>query len=162
MKTAIITGASSGLGRELARQLTDVFPDLECCWLIARREERLEEVAREMVGVETVCLPLDLCDPASFTALETRLAEEKPEVRVLINNAGWLSWADGGGSYGHADADGGFEPPGHDGGDEFDDPLYAGRCAYSQHLLHRGLLPYAQNDRIRRQQGVCVLLYRGA
>lgn len=88
MKTAIITGASSGLGRELARQLTDVFPDLECCWLIARREERLEEVAREMVGVETVCLPLDLCDPASFTALETRLAEEKPEVRVLINNAG--------------------------------------------------------------------------
>ena len=82
MKTAIITGASSGLGRELARQLTDVFPDLECCWLIARREERLEEVAREMVGVETVCLPLDLCDPASFTALETRLAEEKPEVRL--------------------------------------------------------------------------------
>ena len=88
MKTAIITGASSGLGREYARQLSDVFPDIECCWLIARREDRLEEVAREMVGVETVCLPLDLCDPASFTALAEKLASEKPEVRLLINNAG--------------------------------------------------------------------------
>ena len=31
MKTAIITGASSGLGREFARQLTDIFPEIECC-----------------------------------------------------------------------------------------------------------------------------------
>ena len=44
MKTAIITGASSGLGREFARQLTDIFPEIECCWLIARREDRLEEL----------------------------------------------------------------------------------------------------------------------
>ena len=88
MKTAIITGASSGLGREFARQLADVFPEIGCCWLIARREDRLEEVAREMVGVETVCLPLDLCDPAAFTALEEKLVAEKPEVAMLINNAG--------------------------------------------------------------------------
>ena len=40
MKTAIITGASSGLGRELARQIEDVFPDIACYWLIARREDR--------------------------------------------------------------------------------------------------------------------------
>lgn len=88
MKTAIITGTSSGLGREFARQLTDVFPDIACCWLIARREDRLEEVAREMVGVETVCLPLDLCDSMSFTTLQEKLAAEKPEVAMLINNAG--------------------------------------------------------------------------
>ena len=76
MKTAIITGASSGLGREFARQLTDIFPEIECCWLIARREDRLEEIAREMVGVETVCLPLDLCDSMSFTTLQEKLAAE--------------------------------------------------------------------------------------
>ena len=35
MRTAIITGASSGLGREFVRQLEDVFPDVECYWLIA-------------------------------------------------------------------------------------------------------------------------------
>ena len=86
--TAIITGASSGLGREFARQLTDIFPEIECCWLIARREDRLEEIAREMVGVETVCLPLDLCDSMSFTTLQEKLAAEKPEVAILINNAG--------------------------------------------------------------------------
>ena len=88
MKTAIITGASSGLGREFARQLADVFPEIQCCWLIARREDRLEEAAREMVGVETVCLPLDLSDPVSFTTLQEKLAAEKPEVALLINNAG--------------------------------------------------------------------------
>lgn len=88
MKTAIITGASSGLGREFARQLTDVFPNIGCCWLIARREDRLEEISREMVGVETVCLPLDLCDAMSFTTLQEKLAAEKPEVAMLINNAG--------------------------------------------------------------------------
>ena len=42
MKTAIITGASSGLGREIVRQLADVFPEIGCCWLIARRRDRLE------------------------------------------------------------------------------------------------------------------------
>ena len=88
MKTAIITGASSGLGREFARQLTDIFPEIECCWLIARREDRLEEIAREMVGVETVCLPLDLCDSMSFTTLQEKLAAEKPEVAILINKKG--------------------------------------------------------------------------
>ena len=45
MKTAIITGASSGLGREFVRQLADVFPDIDCYWLIARRRDRLEEMA---------------------------------------------------------------------------------------------------------------------
>ncbi len=88
MKTAIITGASSGLGREIARQMTDVFPDIECCWLIARREDRLETIAREMVGVETVCMPLDLCDPVSFSTLSGRLAAEGPEVTLLVNCAG--------------------------------------------------------------------------
>ncbi len=38
MKTAIITGASAGLGQEIVRQLGDVFPEIECYWLIARRE----------------------------------------------------------------------------------------------------------------------------
>ena len=88
MKTAIITGASAGLGREIARQLTDVFPEIQRCWLIARREDQLEIVAREMVGVETELLPMDLCDPMSFSALQARLSEEQPEVALLVNNAG--------------------------------------------------------------------------
>ena len=88
MKTAIITGASSGLGRELARQIEDVFPDIERYWLIARREDRLESLAISLPGRDTACLALDLCDPMSFVSLKDRLAEEKPEISLLVNCAG--------------------------------------------------------------------------
>lgn len=88
MKTAIITGASSGLGREFVRQIGDVFPEVECYWLIARRADRLEELAQTLEGKTVVCLPLDLCDAMSFMAFQQKLTEEQPEVTLLVNNAG--------------------------------------------------------------------------
>lgn len=89
MKTAIITGASSGLGREFVRQLGAVFPEIEGYWLIARRADRLEELAADLEEDHTVlCLPLDLCDPMSFVAFQQKLTEEQPEVALLVNNAG--------------------------------------------------------------------------
>lgn len=88
MKTAIITGASSGLGREIVRQVREVFPELECCWLIARRADRLEELAEILPDMEVVCLPLDLCDSMSFVRLQEKLAEDRPEVALLVNSAG--------------------------------------------------------------------------
>ena len=88
MKTAIITGASSGLGREIVRQLSDVFPEIGCCWLIARRRERLEEIAQSLPNLSVECLDLDLCSPTSFAVLKTRLEAERPEVTLLVNCAG--------------------------------------------------------------------------
>ena len=88
MKTAIITGASAGLGTEFFRQAAEVFPEIECFWLIARRREKLEQLAAGCKNRKVVCLPLDLCDPASFAALEEQLAAARPEVTLLINNAG--------------------------------------------------------------------------
>ena len=88
MKTAIITGASAGLGQEIVRQLGDVFPEIECYWLIARRADRLESLAISLPGKTTVCLPLDLCDPMSFVRLQEKLTAEQPEVCLLVNNAG--------------------------------------------------------------------------
>lgn len=88
MKTAIITGASVGLGSEFALQLRDYFPEIGRVWLIARREDRLRELAQRLEGLETVLVPLDLCDKAAFDALADKLAAEKPDVRLLINNAG--------------------------------------------------------------------------
>lgn len=87
MKIAIVTGASSGLGREFARQLSGVFPEVEQIWLIARRKGRLEAAA-DSLDRPAVCLPLDLCDPMSFTTLQEKLAAERPEVALLINDAG--------------------------------------------------------------------------
>ena len=88
MKTAIITGASSGLGWELARQIEDVFPEIECYWLIARRGDRLESLSIGLPGRHTVCLALDLCDPMSFVRLQEKLTAEQPEVCLLVNCAG--------------------------------------------------------------------------
>ena len=89
MKTAIVTGASSGLGREFVRHLPAVFPEMECVWLIARREDRLEEISRTLrESLNVRIFPLDLCDPMSFTAYQEELVEEQPEVMLLVNNAG--------------------------------------------------------------------------
>ena len=143
MKTAIITGASSGLGREF-----------ECCWLIARREDRLEEIAREMVGVETVCLPLDLCDSMSFTTLQEKLAAEKPEVAILINNAGC----------GYLGRMGETETAVQT---RMVDLNVRAMTAMTNLVIPympaggRILLPHAPDDGVRRQQGVCVLLHCG-
>ena len=87
MNIAIITGASSGLGRAFFDRLTSVYPDVEQVWLIARRAERLQEMAAGYPIPVTV-LSMDLTDAAAYTELERRLAEEKPTVRLLINNAG--------------------------------------------------------------------------
>ena len=88
MKTAIITGASTGLGREFVRQLADVFPEVECYWLIARRADRLQEVAATLPDKTVECLSMDLCDTMSFMALQEKLTADKAEVVLLINNAG--------------------------------------------------------------------------
>ena len=88
MKTAIITGASSGLGREFVRQMADVFPEIECYWLIARRTDRLQELAEALPDKQVECMSMDLCDPMSFVALQEKLTADRPEVSLLINNAG--------------------------------------------------------------------------
>ena len=88
MKTAIITGASAGMGQEFARHALTVFPEIECYWLIARRAEKLHELAGQLPGKTVVCLPLDLCDEGSFDVLAEKLRTEKPEVTLLVNNAG--------------------------------------------------------------------------
>lgn len=89
MKTALITGASAGLGAEFVRQLPDAFPEIEAVWLIARRTDKLEEVSSVLPQRMTVrLLSLDLCAEESIPALEALLREQQPEIALLVNNAG--------------------------------------------------------------------------
>lgn len=50
MKIAIVTGASSGMGREFAKQITHFYKNLDEIWVIARRKERLEELEKNIAG----------------------------------------------------------------------------------------------------------------
>lgn len=86
MKTAIITGASAGLGLEFVRQIKDHFPEIESYWLIARRTELLCSVTAP--GVTLFPISMDLTDEDAIPQLQALLEEKKPEVSLLIGNAG--------------------------------------------------------------------------
>ena len=86
MRIAIITGASSGMGRDFARMLA--HEELDELWLIARREERLVRLSKKL-GLPCRTLPLDLLDRESVTILSDCLALENPEVVWLVNAAGY-------------------------------------------------------------------------
>ena len=87
--TAIITGASSGLGREFALQLKKTYPHIESFWLIARRKERLEELAEELGKEACFVLPLDLTKEEDLRQFKDVLSDTQPEIAYLINNAGF-------------------------------------------------------------------------
>lgn len=89
MSIAIVTGASSGIGREIALQLGRES-QLEI-WLIARRADRLEALKAEIEksGGHAICISLDLVSPDSVQALKARLIESGRKVSWLVNNAGF-------------------------------------------------------------------------
>lgn len=87
MKIAIITGASAGLGQAFFQSVVVRYPQLEQIWLIARRADRLKELAKDC-PIATEVLPLNLTAHDSYAALEARLKAENPSVHILINNAG--------------------------------------------------------------------------
>ena len=87
MKIAVITGASSGMGREFVLQL-DREESFDELWLIARRKEVLEEIGKE-TRAKVRAIPLDLTDMKSIEEYKNLLAEENPEIAVLVNASGY-------------------------------------------------------------------------
>jgi uncharacterized protein len=88
-RTALVTGASSGLGVDFARELARRGADVV---LVARREERLQQLQAELqgaFGVKATVVALDLGDPQAPQALHDRLKAQGTAVDVLVNNAGF-------------------------------------------------------------------------
>ena len=97
MNIAVVTGASSGMGREFVLQLS-AYTHVDEIWAIARRSEALETLkAESTVPVRPICL--DLCEDSSFSELEHLLSAEKPSILLLVNAAGFGKF----GSYRHID-----------------------------------------------------------
>ena len=88
-ETALITGASSGIGRELVKLFAS---DRSNLILVARSEDKLESLAQELRrdhGIEVLVLPKDLADPAAPQAIFDQLSAEGRTVDVVVNNAGF-------------------------------------------------------------------------
>lgn len=93
MTIAIVTGASSGMGREFVLQLSN-YVQVEQIWVIARRQAALEALQKDCpVAIRPV--PLDLCQETAMEQLSALLAAEKPEVKLLVNAAGFGKFGSG-------------------------------------------------------------------
>ncbi len=89
MATALITGATAGIGASYANLLAKEGFDLI---LVARDLPRLNQVAKELskrFGVKAQCIKADLTKPSQLARVEKRVADSKKPIDILVNNAGF-------------------------------------------------------------------------
>ncbi len=88
MKIALLTGASSGLGRMFATKIHAVFPEIDEIWVVARRLERLEALKSEIKDVYVTPIAADITSESDRKMIFDRVKNENAEIALLINNAG--------------------------------------------------------------------------
>ena len=87
-KIIIVTGASSGMGKEFLLQILEKEPNIDEIWAIARREEKLLELKKEF-NKKIIPLKLDLSNEKDLLKYKEQLDKEKPNVFILANCAGF-------------------------------------------------------------------------
>lgn len=88
MKVAIVTGASSGMGREFVKQIVHLYHELDEIWVIARRRERLEALKKQL-SINVKIFEGDLLEKAIYERIIEEMQTEKPDIRMLVNAAGF-------------------------------------------------------------------------
>lgn len=84
----IVTGASSGMGKEFVKQIDQRFRGVDEIWLIARRKDVLRELAKSCNHVCRI-LAYDLCEKQAQDELRALLSAEQPRITLLVNSAGY-------------------------------------------------------------------------
>lgn len=88
MRIAIVTGASSGIGREFALQIEHVYKELDEIWITARRKDRLESLKKEL-HIPVRIFPGSLTGSDICKQIQAALEADRPDVRMLVNAAGF-------------------------------------------------------------------------
>lgn len=88
MKIAVITGASSGMGREFARKIVRLYKNLDEIWLVARRTDRLKELEKEL-SVPVRIFDGDLGRDYIYERIGKDLDRTQADIRMLVNAAGY-------------------------------------------------------------------------
>jgi len=86
-KIAVITGASSGIGKRFAETVSD-YDAFDEVWVVARRAGRLEAL-KETLPFPVRPIPMDLADRESYARYAGLLEQEKPQITLLINASGY-------------------------------------------------------------------------
>ena len=88
-RIAVITGASSGMGKEFVNRIIKEGERYREIWLIARRKERLEEIRQKFSGQQFRLLALDLSDRSQLDRLQEILQAKEPEISLFVHCAGF-------------------------------------------------------------------------
>ncbi|MDY5987639.1 SDR family NAD(P)-dependent oxidoreductase [Sporofaciens sp. SGI.106] len=92
MRIAIVTGASSGIGKEFARQIVRCYRELDELWLIARSTEKLQNLKTELEAGKNINIRIYDCDLQReylYYRLQKDMAKSEPDIRMLVNAAGF-------------------------------------------------------------------------
>lgn len=88
LKIAIVTGASSGMGREFALQIPRLYKNLDELWVVARRTDRLRSL-QEQVTIPVRIFDGDMQRDYIFEKLQRELDRQQADIRMLVNAAGY-------------------------------------------------------------------------